>query len=227
MLVLKLRFHLVYWLLLSAIFCSAQTPLEIEFIGNCGLHLSDGKTNIYVDFPYKSGAYGYMEYDSVRLDSIENNSIFLFTHKHADHYSRKLLKQILKERNGKCFTQWKSKKLIKHFESNPDIGIEVFKTKHSFSLKHNSYLIKWHGKRIYLSGDTENAEKIATIKEIDWAFLPPWILDDAKEKNLQIDSEMIGVYHLAPSEIESAIEEWGDKKNIVPLIKQGEIIILR
>ncbi len=61
--------------------------IKIKFIGNAGLYLTDGNINLYVDFPYKSGAYKYMEYDDSELDSIASNSILLFTHKHADHFS--------------------------------------------------------------------------------------------------------------------------------------------
>ena len=79
----------------------AQTnEISIEFIGNCGLRLTDGTTNIYTDFPYKSGAHNYMEYDSDELDSIAPNSVFIFTHKHSDHFSRKLVKNVIKEKGG-------------------------------------------------------------------------------------------------------------------------------
>ena len=38
--------------------------IRIKFIGNCGLYMTDGETNIYSDFPYKSGAFNYMEFDA-------------------------------------------------------------------------------------------------------------------------------------------------------------------
>ncbi|MBC8882919.1 hypothetical protein H9X57_04590 [Flavobacterium piscinae] len=64
-----------------------------------------------------------------------------------------------------------------------DFKIESFKTKHRFTFKHYSYLITWHGKRIFLSGDTESADLISTVKNINWAFVPYWIMLDAKEKS--------------------------------------------
>jgi hypothetical protein len=51
-----------------------------------------------------------------------------------------------------------------------NFNIEVFKTKHRFTFKHYSYLITWHGKRIFFSGDTESAETIARVKGINWAL---------------------------------------------------------
>lgn len=32
-----------------------SNEITIRFIGNCGLHFSDGTSNIYTDFPYVSG----------------------------------------------------------------------------------------------------------------------------------------------------------------------------
>lgn len=199
---------------------SQSNEIKIKFIGNCGLYLTDGNSNLYIDFPYKSGAYGYMKYDQTEIDSIKENSIFLFTHRHADHYSKKILKQIKSKHKGKVFGNWNTKKFEKLNNSIDDFKIETFKTKHRFTFKHYSYLITWHGKRIFLSGDTETADIIATIKDINWAFVPYWIMLDAKEKNLKIDTEKFGIYHLYPNQkISNSAPE-----KIVLLNKQGEVI---
>lgn len=66
--------------LLSTFGISQTNDIQIQFIGNCGFHMTDGKTNFYIDFPYKSGAYGYMEFKDSELDSIKENSVFIFTH---------------------------------------------------------------------------------------------------------------------------------------------------
>lgn len=177
-----------------------SSEIKIKFIGNCGLHLSDGLTNIYTDFPYKSGAYNYMEYDDAQLDSIPEDAIFIFTHKHADHYSRKALKHSLKHKNGRKYGKWNIKALKKLSETIPDFNIEVYQTKHRFSFSHYSYLITWHGKKIFLSGDTESAETIGNVNGIDWAFIPYWILNDAKDNNITIDAKMKVLYHLYPNQ---------------------------
>jgi hypothetical protein len=197
---------------------SQSNEIKIKFIGNCGLYLTDGKSNLYVDFPYKSGAYGYMKYDSTEIDSLKDNSIFLFTHRHADHYSKKIINKI--KNKGKVFGNWNTRKFEVLNNSIEDFKIEAFKTKHRFTFKHYSYLIIWHGKRIYLSGDTESAETIATVKNIDLAFVPYWIMLDAKEKNLKIDAVKIGIYHLYPNQ---KINN-GNPERIILLHKQGEII---
>ncbi len=71
-----------------------------------------------------------------------------------------------------------------------------------------------------LSGDTETSDIIATIKDINWAFVPYWILLDAKEKNLKIDTEKFGIYHLYPDQ---KIKNSSPEK-IILLKKQGEVI---
>lgn len=202
---------------------SQSNEIKIQFIGNCGLYLTDGKSNLYIDFPYKSGAYGYMKYDQTEIASIKENSTFLFTHRHADHYSKKILKQIKSKHKGNVFGNWNTKKFENLNNSFDDFKIQTFKTKHRFTFKHYSYLITWHGKRIYLSGDTETAETIATVKEINWAFVPYWILYDAKEKNLKIDTEKFGIYHLYPDQkVNNSTPE-----KIVLLNKQGEVISIQ
>lgn len=48
------------------IFCQSN-EIKIRFIGNCGFYMTDGEFNFYIDFPYKSGAYNYMEYDTSEI----------------------------------------------------------------------------------------------------------------------------------------------------------------
>jgi L-ascorbate metabolism protein UlaG (beta-lactamase superfamily) len=201
---------------------SQSNEIKIRFIGNCGLYLTDEKSNLYVDFPYKSGAHNYMKYDLTEIDSIKENSIFLFTHRHADHYSKKLLKQVKNRHKGKSFGSWNINKFGILNNTFTDFKIEIFKTKHRFTFKHYSYLITWHGKKIYLSGDTESAETIATVKNINWAFVPTWIILDARDKNLTIDADKIGVYHLYPNE-----KVTNSKPETYHILnKQGEEIII-
>jgi L-ascorbate metabolism protein UlaG (beta-lactamase superfamily) len=199
---------------------SQSNEIKIRFIGNCGLHLSDGKTNLYVDFPYKSGAFGYMKYNVSEIDSINENAIFIFTHKHPDHFSKKMLRKVKGKRKGKVFVNGKGKKYEALSATIDDFKIELFKNKHRFSFKHHSYLITWHGKRIFFSGDTETSATIASLKDMDWAFVPGWILMDAKEKNVTIDAKKIGVYHLYPNQ---KVTNSRPEKYLI-LDKQGMVI---
>lgn len=219
------------FLLIISFFClsnvgfSQSNEIKIKFIGNCGLYMTDGKTNFYIDFPYKSGAHNYMEYDKSEIDSIKDNAIFIFTHRHADHYSKKLLKKL----NGQKFDPWKINELEKLGESIPNFNIKAFKTKHKvfgLSFKHYSYLITWHNKKIFISGDTENVETLAAQKELDWAFIPAWLTTDAREKGIQLAaiSKMYAIYHIGQND---KITNDGKKDSQIKLLnKQGEIIII-
>ncbi|HRH70932.1 MAG TPA: MBL fold metallo-hydrolase [Flavobacteriales bacterium] len=196
------RFGTALLLCMGITWCKAQTnAIDIRFIGNCGLYMSDGVLDVYVDFPYKSGAYGYMEYPDSEIDSIRTNATHLFTHRHADHYSKRSVKKL----SGTVYGPWKVKKKRRADLEAPAykaaaFTVETFSTKHRFARHHYSYLITWHGKRIYLSGDTEGAETIGQVKDIDLAFVPSWIMSDAKEKNITIDAARFAIYHLYPSE---------------------------
>ncbi len=187
--------------------------LLVNFIGNAGFHITDGKTNIYLDFPYKSGAYGYMQYSESELNKIKDQSIFIFTHKHADHYARKITRKL----NGKVYARHNRKRINKLEKSIPDFKIKSYKTKHRFSFSHYSYVIDWYGKRLFISGDTEHPETIGLIKDIDYAFIPTWILYYAKEKNISIDAKTKVVYHLYPNE---KVEE-KTNKDFILFDKQG------
>jgi len=208
---------------------SQSKEIKIEFLGNCGLYLTDGTTNIYTDFPYKSGAHGYMEFDESKLDNIKENSIFIFTHKHSDHYSKKNLKKVIKEKGGTKYGVSNISELEKLNKTLNDFEIKAFKTKHKvfgINFRHYSYLITWHGKRIYLSGDTTNPETIGKIKNIDLAFIPYWLYENAKEQNVLIDADEIGIYHLHPAEIKPAGKFFKDKENEHPFTEQGKIITI-
>lgn len=196
---MKLFFYTLL-LLIPLTGISQSNEIKIKFIGNCGLYFTDGDLHLYSDFPYKSGAFNYMEYDAAELDSIQKNSVFLFTHKHADHYSKKLLKKAIKTHQGQAFGAWNIDALKQLCDTIPEFEIQAFKNDHRFSSNHYSYLIIWHGKKIFLSGDTESAATIANMKNLDWAFVPYWILYDAEEMGFKIDTKKIGLYHLYPDQ---------------------------
>jgi L-ascorbate metabolism protein UlaG (beta-lactamase superfamily) len=196
--------------------------IEITFIGNCGFFMTDGKINMYVDFPYKSGAHDYMTYNIKLSDSIHDHSIFLYTHGHADHYSKKLFKKT----NQKLYGPWpvtlylsgKRKYTLKALnDSMPNFFITEFKTKHSFSFKNLSYLIVWDGKRIFISGDAETADTLCKMKNLDLVIAPAWVIMDANKRNLKIDTRKIIICHQRSQE---GINNKNPDKIIVPIQNQ-------
>ena len=215
------KFTLVALICLSGFGYGQSNQIKIKFIGNCGLHMTDGTSNFYFDFPYKSGAHKYMAYDKAEIDSIKDNAIFVFTHRHSDHYSHKILKKL----DGQKFDPWNIPELEKLGNSIPEFKIQAFKTAHKvfgISFKHYSYLITWHGKKIYISGDTGDLDNLKNIKNMDWAFVNPWLYMNAKNENVPIDAQKTGLYHLYPEQkIDGKIPD-----NLLVLKNEGELITI-
>lgn len=201
-------------------FCQSN-EIKIKFIGNCGLYLTDGNANLYIDFPYKSGAHDYMEYDKSEIDNVKKeNATFIFTHKHADHYSKSLLKPMA----GNKYGPWNIDEIKNIEKSIANFSIESYKTQHKvfgISFEHYSYLMVWHNKRIFISGDTESADTVAKISKMDWLFAPAWLLTDAKEKNIKLDTEKIGLYHIGPKD-----QSTTTNPKIQLLNKSGDVIVI-
>jgi len=198
-----------------------KNEIKIRYIGNCGLHITDGTTHIYTDFPYKSGAHHYDKYDDSEIDSLKENAYYIFTHKHSDHYYKGKMRKILKSKNGKKYGKWNIDKLKNLDKVIPHFNIEAFKTKHLFSFAHYSYLITWHGKTIFLSGDTEHPDTILKLKGIDWAFIPAWLAYSIHETGEKLDAKHIGIYHIGPRD---NVNIKGEK--VLMLTEQGKVITL-
>lgn len=164
-----------------------------------------------------------MAFDAKELDSIKENSVFIFTHKHSDHFSKKNLRKVLKEKKGKTYGPWNIAELQKLSTSIPNFKIEPFRTEHKvfgIGFKQYSYVITWHNKKIYLSGDTGDLVIASKLQAIDWAFMNPWLFMNAQAEKVKIDAKMFGIYHLYP--FQKLPEQTPDY--VVFLKEQGKII---
>ena len=130
-----------------------------------------------------------------------------------------------RERLHEDSTDWSINELLKLNTELKDFKIEVFKTKHRFSINHYSYLITWHGKRIFFSGDTENSDTIAKLSDIDWGFMPMWLISDAIRKKVKLKEicKMVVIYHIGPRD---TIVDDGEDEQVKLLTKQGEVITI-
>jgi L-ascorbate metabolism protein UlaG (beta-lactamase superfamily) len=75
-----------------------------------------------------------------------------------------------------------------------DISVEAFPTPHG-DTDHASYLVVWHGVRIYFTGDTESTDQLLAMKNLDYAFVSPWLLGKVAEKKATIDARTVVCYH--------------------------------
>ena len=188
-------------LLFAATSSSAQT-LEVCFIGNAAVQITDGKVTLVSDFPYKSGAFGYMEYSWDQAQP-KGEVLSLITHRHDDHFEASLLAK----------TNWKviapadaaakvpSGRLvpIKDHAEFQGIQIAAIVTPHA-KVDHYSYLIAWHGKRFYFTGDTESTDQLLAQRNLDSVFVTPWLIDSVLDQNKQIDAQHWIVYHHTSNE---------------------------
>lgn len=194
--------------------------LEFQFIGNAAFHITDGKTTLLSDFPYTSGAFGYMTYEMKNTKPIVDG-IVLITHKHEDHWNPKLFSSmdLAIIAPPEILAELESKKKVSFSDEMQYKGLKVqaFRTPHT--PEHHSYLVTWHGVRMYFPGDTESLDQMLKIKNLDVVFISPWLLQSLMKKEQKIDTKMLVVYHHQPHE---TIPNYQDR--IVP--KQGEGFVI-
>jgi L-ascorbate metabolism protein UlaG (beta-lactamase superfamily) len=169
-------------LLTLALLVSPGAPLSIRFLGNAGFELTDGDATILVDFPYESGAFGYMTFDETELRE-RQPSLCLFTHRHRDHFDAQTIATI------GCKVAGPSDLLAALPESaragdGPQwsfAGAEVrcIPTEHA-GIGHCSMLVAWRGQRLYFTGDIEDLTGFDRVEGgLDVVFLPSWFASQA------------------------------------------------
>lgn len=192
--------------LAAASHVDSTVVLEIRHIGNMGFLLSDGTTTLVLDFPYKSGAFGYQTWKESDLPPLRGEVVALFTHRHDDHFDP----ANLASRGWKAFGPEEILASVpvpgrvdeKALEGR-GIRIKPTATPHG-GIGHYSYLIDWKGLRIYHSGDTEEATSLISAGKVDLALVTPWVLGAAKGA---AKARQILVCHLATGEKVEALPE--------------------
>jgi hypothetical protein len=187
---------------------SVAPTLQARFLGNAAFEISDGKTTLLTDFPYRSGAFGYMEYDAKEL-SARPQSVCLITHAHADHFEAGLVAQI------GCRVVDASSAARGDIRL-PGISIRPVQTEHA-GIAHYSYLVEWKGLRLYFTGDTESTVELAKQGPLDALFITPWLLASARTAKALPETPRVVVYHHKAGEQVPA-----GPGCIVP--RQGEVI---
>ncbi len=173
-------------------------PLEARFIGNMAIAISDGAVTVMTDFPYQSGYSRYMTYPADEIRSATPSTLSLITHRHLDHWD-----PALSDKTG-----WNVAGPLDVIANVPasrvlplargatfgTVQIEPIETPHA-SIGHYSYVLTWHGRRLYFSGDTESVDHLGTLKNLDVAFISPWLYRSALKRNQRIDARRIVIYH--------------------------------
>jgi Beta-lactamase superfamily domain len=210
--------------LLAALFLASAVPsraetLRARFLGNEAFEIGDGQTTLLTDFPYRSGAFGYMEYDPGELRK-RPRSICLITHAHADHFEPSLAERIgcrvvgppsvvLRVPREKAVAADRTVRLF-------GLAITPVRTAHGH-VEHLSYLVEWKGLRLYFAGDTESAAELRRHGSLDALFVSPWLLQSALSADALPGSARVIVYHHRVGERVSPCP-----KCVVP--RQGQIL---
>lgn len=194
-------------LLLLAVSPAAAQDLEFRFIGNNGFEISDGAGTILVDFPYQSGAFGYMSFDPAELEA-RDNALCLFTHSHADHFDPGAIEGV------GCLVAGPAEVLaavdeIIRLGPGPSwefdqAEIDCLDTVHD-DLDHCSYVIRWQDRSIFFTGDVEEISGLFGLQEpLDVIILSSWLAPQAPQIRAKFPGAKIVISHHVAGEERAA-----------------------
>ena len=177
--------------------------LEAKFIGNEAFLITDGNFTLLTDFPYKSGAYGYMEYN-FDFSGVKKNVLALITHRHADHFDPLLFSEqswdiIAPREVTLALAQNNVIKLENEMLVGP-LKVTLKKSAHA-NVEHLSYLVTWAGRKMFFVGDTEDLAAFKDLPKLDALFITPWLYRKAKTNNALPETKKIIIYHHVNKEI--------------------------
>jgi L-ascorbate metabolism protein UlaG (beta-lactamase superfamily) len=208
-----------------AVLALRQSPaLEARFIGNMAFAITDGRVTLMTDFPFQSGYGVYMTYPVSEIRSTTPSTLALITHRHGDHWEPALFaKTNWKVAGPADVTHGIAADRVVTLSDKTSVGpiqIERFDTPHA-NIGHHSYIVTWHGKRLYFTGDTESITMLTAARDLDVAFVSPWNYRSAIRNNRRIDAKRIVIYHHQAGE---QIPECRERCHVP---RQGETITIR
>ena len=87
-------------------------------------------------------------------------------------------------------------------------------------LEHYSYRVEWSGLSFYFTGDTDDTAELLRQRNLDAAFVSPWLLAAATKAGRRIDARRVVVYH---HEKHEAVPETQGRE----LPRQGDELVFR
>lgn len=183
--------------LAPALSSRTQDELELQFIGHAAFRITDGQTTLVTDFPYRSGYAGSMTY---RLEDVGPlvDGVSLVTHEHADHWDPSLFRKMsLKVIAAPGLTRRLPADRVIAWNDDAitfkDVRVHPIVTPHTPN--HRSYLVVWHGVRMFFTGDTEDSSALVAARDLDAAFVTPWLIDSLIRTGARLDAKLLVVYH--------------------------------
>lgn len=175
-----------------------QDELAVTMVGNAGVVLTDGATSLLVDLPYESGAHGYMVYDPEALDP-PGAVTSIITHHHTDHFDPALFLERDDWRilGPPSVTGGLPPARVVEGDSVSLGAFDVVVVPTPHTPDHRSYRIRWDGRVLYFTGDTEDAARLRDGPAIDVLFVTPWLSCTAELDVEAVAARQIA-YHLNP-----------------------------
>jgi L-ascorbate metabolism protein UlaG (beta-lactamase superfamily) len=209
------------------------TPIE-----HATMVMTIAKTVIYVD---PVGDFGVFA-------KFPPPDIILITHIHQDHFSPALIASLKKDGtdiigptnvieklgDGKVLNNG-DKITVKgvDIEAVPAYNLTKERLEYHPRGRDNGYVItwndKWHGKRIYISGDTEDTKEMRGLKRIDYAFVCvnlPYTMsvEQAASAMLEMKPKVVIPYHYRTTD---GLSNLGEFKRLVSEDKTIEVRLLK
>lgn len=180
---------------LSAV-ADGSATLTATFIGNMAVHVTDGSAAILTDFPYDAQGR-FMPWSAGHVPAGGPPPLCLVTHSHRDHFARELAPKFCGELLGPEDAAEGSG--VKVRSLSPEVRwngavIRPIRTPHA-NLEHYSYLVEWHGARLFFTGDTEDPGALLGAGRLDAAFVSPWLLRTMARRGVTLDARRIVSYH--------------------------------
>jgi L-ascorbate metabolism protein UlaG (beta-lactamase superfamily) len=186
-------------LVLALLTQAPDSGLSVRFIGNEAFEISDGGHTIVTDFPYRSGAFGYMTYEP--QSGFSGEVLALVTHGHLDHFDPAQWRDsswfILGPRAVTLTLPFGRRLTLDSVVTFGRFVIRPRVTPHA-DQEHYSYLVDWGPLRLYFAGDTEDPSFLRAASGVTHAFLTPWLWTTVNQDPAGLpDAEIIFYHHIA------------------------------
>ena len=195
----------------SDVFSTSQGKLTITFIGHGTLMFEIKSKIIYTDPLSNLADYSKMS----------KADVMLITHQHPDHLDADAIALLSKNSTkiiltSAAFDMLKKGIIMKNGDKKTVEGFEIeavpaYNTTEGRDKFHpkgrdNGYILTIGKKRIYIAGDTENIPEMASLKNIDIAFLPmnqPYTMfpEQVADATNRIKPKILYPYHYGDSDV--------------------------
>lgn len=177
---------------------AVQNGLSVTMVGNAGVVLTDGATSLLVDLPYESGAHGYMTYEPAALPP-PGAVTSIITHHHTDHFDPALFLERDDWRilGPPSVTSGLPPARVVEGDSVSLGAFDVVVVPTPHTPDHRSYRIRWGGRVLHFTGDTEDAARLRDSPAIDILFITPW-LSCVADLDVETTAQRRIAYHLNP-----------------------------